>query len=158
TFGLETVSLRYFNVFGPRQDPESRYAAVIPKFIISVFKGEPLEVHGDGKQTRDFSYVDNVVRANILAAKAGDPEKISGEVFNVACGSNYSIMDIAEAIAKVTGKKPEYKFTPSRKGDVRHTLADISKAKRHLGYDVSVDFSEGMKRTIEYFRKVSSAI
>jgi UDP-glucose 4-epimerase len=147
-YGLETVSLRYFNVFGPRQDPMSAYAAVIPKFISLALENKPLEIHGDGLQSRDFSYIDNVVSANMLAMKAKDS---SGGVFNIACGEKYTILDIAETIGKAINKKPEYKYFPARVGDVKHTLADISKAKKNIGYKVKVNFSEGMQRTIESF-------
>lgn len=149
-FNLETVSLRYFNVFGPRQDPESQYSAVIPKFIFSAMNDQPLEIHGDGLQSRDFSYVENIVEANILALEA---KNISGEVFNIACNKNYTVIEIAEEIRKIMNKKIEKKFMPARPGDVRHTLADISKAEKLLNYKVKVDFEEGMKRTVEYFIK-----
>jgi len=152
TFGLETVSLRYFNVFGPRQDPKSQYAAVIPKFIDSAIRGEELEVHGDGKQSRDFSYVENVVKANILSCEA---KNISGEVFNIACGENHTVLDIANTIGKILKKEVKIRHTSPRAGDVRHTLADISKAKKFLGYKVYVDFKEGMKRTVEYFLRTN---
>lgn len=149
-FGLETVSLRYFNVFGPRQDPMSEYAAVIPKFIITVLEDKPLEIHGDGLQSRDFSYIDNVVSANLLAMKA---KKVSGSAFNVACGEKYTILDIGKTIGEITGKKIRYKHYPARAGDVRHTLADISRTKKYLGYKTLVNFKEGMRRTVEYFLK-----
>ena len=152
TFGLETVSLRYFNVFGPRQDPKSQYAAVIPKFIDSAIRGEELEVHGDGKQSRDFSYVENVVKANILSCEA---KNISGEVFNIACGENHTVLDIANTIGKILKKEVKIRHISPRAGDVRHTLADISKAKKFLGYKVYVDFQEGMKRTVEYFLRTN---
>ena len=152
TFGLETVSLRYFNVFGPRQDPKSQYAAVIPKFIDSAIRGEELEVHGDGKQSRDFSYVENVVKANILSCEA---KNISGEVFNIACGENHTVLDIANTIGKILKKEVKIRHISPRAGDVRHTLADISKAKKFLGYKVYVDFKEGMKRTVEYFLRTN---
>lgn len=150
TFGLETVSLRYFNVFGIRQNPFSKYAAVVPLFINWANKKEPLIVHGDGKQSRDFTYIDNVVDATI---KACFVEEAKGEVFNVACGKNYTVLDVAKEIADVLGVKINYKFTEPRPGDVRHTLADIKKAKDILGYEVKVDFKEGIKKTVDWFKR-----
>ncbi len=148
TFGLETVSLRYFNVFGPRQSPESKYAAVVPIFIKQAMENKPLTVHGDGKQSRDFTYVKNVVNANLLAAEA---ENVSGEVFNIACNNRYSVLDVAREILENTGKEVPFEYQPPRAGDVRHTQADISKAEKLLGYRVEVDFKEGMKKTVESF-------
>ena len=149
-YGLETISLRYFNVFGPRQDPASEYAAVVPKFIELALKGKTLEIHSDGLQSRDFSYIDNVVSANLLAVKS---KKGIGEVFNIACGEKWTILDIAETIGRIIDKKLKYHHTPLRKGDVRHTLADISKAKKMLGYKPITNFEEGMRKTVEYFLK-----
>ena len=147
-YGLETVSLRYFNVFGPRQNPESKYSAVIPRFLAQALAGEPLEVHGDGEQSRDFTYIDNVVEANLLAMKTAD---VSGQVFNVACGTRHSLLAIADAIAAFLGRRLERAHVPPRAGDVRHTLADIGKAERLLGFRPAVDFANGMRRTCEYF-------
>jgi len=149
-YGLETISLRYFNVFGPRQDPASEYAAVVPKFIELALKGKTLEIHSDGLQSRDFSYIDNVVSANLLAVKS---KKGIGEVFNIACGEKWTILDIAETIGRIIDKKLKYHHTQTRKGDVRHTLADISKAKKMLGYKPITNFEEGMRKTVEYFLK-----
>jgi len=148
-YGLETVCLRYFNVFGPKQALESQYAVVIPKFIISALKDEPLEIHGDGLQSRDFSYIENVVSANLLAMNS---KNAAGKVFNIACNKRYTILDVANTIGKILNKKLKYIHTAPRIGDVRHTLADISQAKKYLGYKVIVGFEEGMKRTIEYMR------
>lgn len=149
-YGIETVCLRYFNVFGPRQDITSEYAAVIPKFIDAYLKGKPLDIYGDGLQSRDFSYIDNVVDATLLCVE----KPLSGcEVFNVGCGKSYTILELADMIGKILNKKVEYKFKSPRSGDVRHTLSDISKAKRLLGYEVKVDFMEGLKRTIDHFSK-----
>lgn len=148
-YELETVCLRYFNVFGPRQDPESQYAAVIPRFILLALQGKRLEVHGDGLQSRDFTYVSNVVEANFLAAKAAG---VNGEVINIACGQRYTVLDIANAVAKIMGKELEHYYTEPRRGDVRHTLADISKAQRLLGYEIQVGFEAGLEKTIEYFK------
>ena len=152
-YGVETVGLRYFNVFGPRQDPASEYAAVIPKFILWALRGEPLEVHGDGEQSRDFTYIDNVVDANLRAAAASD---VGGEVFNVGCGERTSLLEIAARLENILGPPVERRHTPSRAGDVAHTLADISKAKRLLGYTPLVGFDEGLTRTVDYFRSVAS--
>jgi UDP-glucose 4-epimerase len=148
-YGIATVGLRYFNVFGPRQDPKSEYAAVIPRFILWGLRGEPLEVHGDGRQSRDFTYVDNVVDANLLAARATD---VGGEVFNVGCGDRISLLAIIEKLERILGKKLTRNHKPSRAGDVPHTLADVSKGKRLLGYEPGVDFDAGFRRTIEYFK------
>jgi UDP-glucose 4-epimerase len=147
-YGVETVSLRYFNVFGPRQNPESKYSAVIPRFLELALQGLPLEVHGDGEQSRDFTYIDNVVHGNLLAM---DAPGVSGETFNVACGTHHSLLAIADAIGDFLGRQPARRHLASRAGDVRHTLADISKAERLLGYRPRVDFADGMRRTCEYF-------
>jgi UDP-glucose 4-epimerase len=150
-YGLETVSMRYFNVFGPRQDPESKYAAVIPRFIVAALNGEAAEVHGDGLQSRDFTYIDNVVSANLLAAQAPG---IAGEPFNIACGERYSLLDVLDAVEKGLGRPVKRHHEEARAGDVKHTLADISKAKELLGYEPLVNFSDGMVRTVEWFRSV----
>jgi UDP-N-acetylglucosamine/UDP-N-acetyl-alpha-D-glucosaminouronate 4-epimerase len=148
-YQVETVGLRYFNVFGPRQDPASEYAAVIPRFILWALRGEPLEVHGDGTQSRDFTYIDNVVEANLLAARAAG---VGGEAFNVGCGERVSLLAIIETLERMLGRTLTRRHTPSRAGDVPHTLADIGKAKRLLGYQALVSFAEGFRRTVEYFR------
>src|SRR5438552_2393283 len=148
-FGVETVGLRYFNVFGPRQDPKSEYAAVIPRFILWALQRAPLEVHGDGTQSRDFTYIDNVVEANLLA---GSVPGAPGEVFNVGCGVRVSLLEIITRLEAILGRRLERRHTPSRAGDVLHTLADVSKAKRLLGYSPLVDFDEGFRRTVEYFK------
>jgi nucleoside-diphosphate-sugar epimerase len=149
-YGLETVSLRYFNVFGPRQNPESIYSAVIPRFLEQALKREPLEVHGDGLQSRDFTYIDNVVQGNLRAMEA-PAAGVSGEVFNIACNTRHSLIDIADEIGRFLGRTLERKHVAARAGDVKHTLADISKAERLLGYKPTVDFAEGMHRTCTYF-------
>jgi UDP-glucose 4-epimerase len=149
-YGLDTISLRYFNVFGPRQDPYSQYAAVVPRFILLALKNEPLEIHGDGRQSRDFTYVKNVAKANI---KAMEVKSGGGKVYNIACGEKHSVLDIAETIGKILNKKVRYKFTPPRRGDVRHTLADISLARRELRYEPEVGFYDGMVETVKYFCK-----
>ena len=147
-YGLETASLRYFNVFGPRQSLENQYAVVIPKFITCMLKDENPPIHGDGKQTRDFTYVENVVQANIKAATAPD---IKCEVFNIACGKNYSVFDIVKYVNKILKKDIKPKFTPLRPGDVKDTLADIGKARKLIKFDPKIGFEEGIVKTIEYF-------
>ena len=148
-YGVQTVGLRYFNVFGPRQDPASEYAAVIPKFTLWGLKGEVLEVHGDGTQSRDFTYIDNVVEANLLAARARDA---GGQVFNVGCGQRVSLLEIIAKLEVILGRPLARRHTAGRQGDVSHTLADVSKAKRVLGYVPVVDFDDGLRRTVEHFR------
>ena len=147
-YGLETVGLRYFNVFGPKQDPASEYAAVIPKFILNALSGLPVEIHGDGLQSRDFTYVSHVVQANLLAAKAPG---VAGEVFNVGCGETHTVMDIVLFLSKFFGREIKWHKTPPRKGDVQRTQADIAKAKRLLGYEVEVEFPVGLARTVKHF-------
>jgi nucleoside-diphosphate-sugar epimerase len=150
-YGVETVCLRYFNIFGPRQNPFSAYGAAIPKFITAVLRGERPIVFGDGRQSRDFTYVDNAVSANLLAASA--PKKqVSGEVFNVACGRNATLLDVIARVNRLLGTTIAPKFAPPRPGDVRHSKADISKAKRLLGYRVSVPLAEGLERTVAWLR------
>ncbi len=149
-FGLETVGLRYFNVFGPRQDPKSEYAAVIPRFILWALRNEPLQVHGDGEQSRDFTYIDNVVSANLLAARA-PARQVAGKSYNVGCGSRTSLLEIAELLERWIGRRLRRKHSPSRVGDVRHTLADIGAAKRDMGYEPLVDFETGLRRTLDFF-------
>jgi nucleoside-diphosphate-sugar epimerase len=148
-YGLETVSLRYFNVYGPRQDPASEYAAVIPKFIALALEGKPLEVHGDGHQSRDFTYVDDAVQATLLAATA--PE-VGGAVLNVGAGSTHSVLDLVRTLEAILGRHLEVRHTPPRPGDVRITLADIASARRRLGYEPRVPLEEGLRRTVAFVR------
>lgn len=150
-YGLETVSLRYFNVFGPGQDPRSQYAAVIPNFIAAVLEDRPPIVHGDGEQSRDFTYVDNAVEANLLAA---DAEGAAGQAFNVACGERTSLNEIVAQLAALTGREIEPVNTDARPGDVRHSLADIDSARTILGYDPTVTFEEGLRRTYAEYREL----
>lgn len=147
-YGLQTVCLRYFNVFGPRQRPDAAYAAVIPLFMRGALDSRAVTVFGDGKQSRDFTFVENVVRANLLASQA---EEVSGRVFNVACGERYSLLDIIEAIEAASGRHLPREHLEPRVGDVRHSEADISAARDALGYEVAVDFREGMARTWKVF-------
>jgi UDP-glucose 4-epimerase len=143
-YDLETVCLRYFNVFGPRQRPDSAYAAVIPLFMKWALAGEPLVVYGDGHQSRDFTYVSNVVRANLLAATAPN---VSGGVFNIACGTRYSLLDIVRSLEKAVGRSLRVNHQAARAGDVRHSEADVALARAALGYQVEVAFDEGLART-----------
>jgi len=148
TMDLETVSLRYFNVFGPRQNPESKYSAVIPAFIDMLMKGQPCTIDGDGKQSRDFTFVTNVVDANLAACEAPG---VSAMFFNVACGEDYSVIDVAEGIKKILGKTIESTYGPRRPGDVMRTFADISQLRNVLKVEPRVDFYEGLKRTVDWF-------
>jgi nucleoside-diphosphate-sugar epimerase len=143
-YDIETVALRYFNIFGPHQDPGGNYAAVIPKFIGLMLAGERPVIYGDGNQSRDFTYIDNAVQANILAAE----RDVSGEVFNVACGGRRTINELVETLNEKLGTELDPIYDDPRPGDVRHSNADISKAKTKLGYDPSVDFEDGVERTI----------
>jgi UDP-glucose 4-epimerase len=148
-FGLETISLRYFNVFGPNQDPTSQYAAAIPAFVTSILKGKSPTIYGDGQQSRDFTYVDNVVEANLLAARI---KKAKGEVVNIACGEAITVNEIIKMINEIVGKSVKPIYVPSRPGDVKHSLADITAAKKLLGFKPVVPFKEGLKKAIEWYR------
>lgn len=156
-YGLATLSLRYFNVFGPRQDPKSQYAAVIPAFVTRMLRGERPIVFGDGEQSRDFCYIDNVVDANLLAGGVlegpGGPAKIAGEVVNIACGQRTSLNQMIAMINAELGTNIEPEYREKRRGDVRDSLADISEAKRVIGYDPKIQFTEGLKRTIAWYRE-----
>lgn len=147
-YGLKTVSLRYFNVFGPRQDPNSQYAAVIPLFITRILKKEPPIIYGDGTQTRDFTFVKDVVRANLLAA-----ESRAEGVFNIACGRQITLNDLADQIMKVVGIKMDKVYESPRTGDIKDSLADISSAREKLGYDPKFDLNSGLRETIKWFQK-----
>ncbi len=148
-YGLPTVSLRYFNVFGPRQDPRSEYAAVIPKFITAMSRGERPTIFGDGEQTRDFCYVDNAVEANLLSCRAGG--RALGLAYNVACGRRVSLLDLVGLINGILGSSIEPIHAAARPGDVRHSLADVSAARERLGYEVKVDLEAGLRRTVGWF-------
>ena len=149
---LETVGLRYFNVFGPRQHPTSPYAAVIPKFIRAILAGEQPTIYGDGKQSRDFTNVDNVVSANLLACTA-PAEKVVGGVFNVAAGKNFSVNDLYAMLQELTGFRRGALYAAPRSGDVRDSLADISRAEKAMGYKTLVEFEEGLRRTVEWYKR-----
>lgn len=149
-YGIETVSLRYFNVFGPRQDPSSQYAAVIPNFITSALTGTRPVVYGDGEQTRDFCYIDNTVNANLLAASS--PKKLTGQVVNIACGERISLNQLLATIGEVVGTKMEPEYRPGRAGDVRDSLASIDAARELLGYEPKVLVKEGLAKTIAAFK------
>jgi UDP-glucose 4-epimerase len=149
TYGLEYVGLRYFNVFGPRQDPKSQYAAVIPKFITAYMRDEAPTVYGDGKQSRDFAYIDNVVQANLKACTAKDAP---GKIFNIACGERIDLLAVLDLLTEIFGKRVEPRFDPSRPGDVKHSLADIDLARTILGYEPEVRFSDGLRRTVEWYK------
>lgn len=150
-YGLKTVGLRYFNVFGKRQDPNGAYAAVIPKFIKQLMSGETPLINGDGKQSRDFTYIKNVVQANLKAALA--PDDAGGEAFNIACGGREYLIDVYYAIAKALGVEREPAFGPDRAGDIKHSNADISKAGKMLGYEPEYDFERGLKEAIEWYKE-----
>jgi len=147
-FGLETVVLRYFNVFGPRQDPASEYAAVIPRFISRLVRGEPPIIYGDGEQSRDFSYVDNVVEGNLLALEV---RQAQGEVYNIACGEATTVNQLARLLGEIMNVQRKPRFEEARPGDIRHSQADIGRARRLLGYRVKVGIRAGLERTVDYF-------
>ncbi len=149
-YGLETVSLRYFNIFGPNQDPASQYAAAIPAFVTAILKDEKPTIYGDGRQSRDFTYVDNVVNANLLAAKA---EHTAGEVLNIACGTAVTVNQIIALINELLGKNIEPLYTDPRPGDVKHSLADITLASKIIGYKPTVQFKQGLQLAIDWYRE-----
>ena len=150
-YGLDTYGLRYFNVFGRRQNPEGAYAAVLPKFIKQLLNDEQPTINGDGKQSRDFTYIENVIEANLKACKASS--EVAGEAFNVAYGGREYLIDVYHSLCKALGKDIEPIFGPDRKGDIKHSNADISKAKEMLGYNPSWSFERGIKAAIEWYRE-----
>ncbi len=150
-YGLETVALRYFNVFGPRQDPTSPYSAVIPLFMTAMINDKPPTIFGDGLQSRDFTYIDNVVHGNLLAC-AAPRERVAGQMMNLACGDNITLLELANALNKLLGKSIEPTFAPPRPGDVKHSRADISKAGRLLGYEPVVTFEDGLAKTLAWLQ------
>jgi UDP-glucose 4-epimerase len=153
-YGMETVILRYFNVFGPYQDPTSEYSGVLAKFTLKMLSGETPTIFGDGEQSRDFTYIDNVVHGNLLAA-AAPAERVSGGVFNVATGTRISLNQTVEILKAATGYSGEVKYAPERGGDVKHSLAGIQRAKESLGYEPVVHFREGLERTVAWYRSIA---
>jgi UDP-glucose 4-epimerase len=153
-YGLETVSLRYFNIFGPRQDPSSPYSGVLAKFATQMLHGEQPTIFGDGSQSRDFTYIDNAVESNLLAARA-PAEKVAGQVFNVATGTRFDLNETCKLLAKLTCYRGEPKYGPEREGDIQHSLADITRAEQALGYKPKVAFEEGLRRTVEWYKSSS---
>lgn len=151
-YGLETVSLRYFNVFGPRQDPNSMYAAVIPRFITALLRNEPPTIFGDGEQTRDFTYVGNVIAANLLAANA-PAERVAGEVFNLAAGGQTSLNTLVRMLQEITGHHVSPIYEAPRPGDIKHSRADISRAEKRMGYHPAISLMEGLRLTVEWYRQ-----
>jgi UDP-glucose 4-epimerase len=150
-YGLETVCLRYFNIFGPRQDPTSPYSGVLAKFITQMLAGEQPTIFGDGTQSRDFTYIDNTVQANLLAAKAPSAQA-AGQVFNVATGERFDLNQTFQLLKKIIGYQGDIKYAPERAGDVKHSLADLSRTEKHLGYKPKVNFEEGLRRTVDWYR------
>jgi len=149
-YGLETVTLRYFNVFGPRQDPLSQYAAVIPRFIAAGLSGVEMTIYGDGEQSRDFTYIDNVIEANILAMRSASA---AGQVFNAACGERITVNRLVEELGAILGTEVAARHVAPRAGEVQHSLADLSRAAEQLGYKPTVPFAEGLARAVAYFRE-----
>jgi UDP-glucose 4-epimerase len=154
-YGLQTLSMRFFNVFGPRQDPTSQYAAAIPAFVTAILRDQPPTIFGDGEQTRDFTYIENVVRASFLAAEARETR---GEVINVACGEHVSVNMIVAEINRLLGKNIQSKYDPPRPADIKHSWADISLASRVIGYEPAVLFAEGLRRAIDWYAQDLSEI
>lgn len=154
-YGLETVTLRYFNVFGPYQDPASQYSGVLARFIPMMLRGEAPTIHGDGEQSRDFTYIRNVVEANLLAASAPS-QKVAGQVFNVATAQAITLNDTVKCLRRITAYQGPVHYGPERQGDVRHSLADISAATQALGYEPGVLFEEGLRRTVEWYANALS--
>jgi UDP-glucose 4-epimerase len=150
-YGLEAVCLRYFNIFGPRQDPSSPYSGVLAKFITQMLAGEQPTIFGDGEQSRDFTYIDNAVDANLLACEA-PAAQVAGQVINIATGRRVSLNETFSAVQKLTGYSGKPKYSPEREGDIKHSLADISRAKKSLGYAPKVNFEEGLRRTVAWYR------
>ena len=150
SYGLETIILRYFNVFGPYQNSHSQYAAVIPKFITAALSGQPVVIFGDGQQSRDFTFVDNVVEANLAAIDA--PKEALGKAFNIACGESFSLLELLGILEGILGRKIKRLFKEPQPGDVKHSRADISRAKKLLGYQPKIRFREGLQKTVEWFK------
>lgn len=156
-YGLETVSLRYFNIFGPRQDPSSQYSGVLARFIGQMLAGETCTIFGDGEQTRDFTYIDNAVSANLLAC-AASAQKVNGKTFNVATGSRFSLNETFKILKKIIGYTGEPRYADPRAGDVKHSLADISRTREAMGYEPAVGFEEGLRRTVEWYKRTATGV
>jgi UDP-glucose 4-epimerase len=152
TYGLETVCLRYFNIFGPRQDPGSPYSAVIPRFLTAILAGKRPTIYGDGGQSRDFAFVGNVVQANLLAA---DATGVSGQVFNIASGRSTTLLELIAVLNRLLGTNVQPRHEPPRPGDIRDSLADITEARKLLGYEPAIDLEEGLRRSIPYYRQLA---
>jgi len=155
-YGLETVSLRYFNVFGPYQDPMSMYSGVLAIFISRMLAGEQPTINGDGEQSRDFTFIENVVNGNLLACHA-PADAAAGKIFNIACNRRVTLNEIYSLLQEIAGYKGAAKYGPERAGDIKHSLADIALAKKHLGYSPTTDLEEGLKRTVAWYRERSMA-
>ena len=153
-YGLDTVCLRYFNVFGPRQDPASDYAAVIPIFVTRLLAGVTPTIYGDGEQSRDFTCIENVVEANLKACEGAAKQ---GAVVNIACGSRYTLNELFTNICDLLGIAAQPRYAPARAGDVKHSMADITQARKLLGWEPRVDFASGLRRTVEWYRSTVSA-
>jgi nucleoside-diphosphate-sugar epimerase len=151
-YGLETVCLRYFNIFGPRQTPDSPYSGVMARFILQMLRGETPLIHGDGGQGRDFTYIDNAVSANLLALQA-ETSEVAGRVFNVACGEKHTLLKTYGILARLLEFQGQPQFGPAREGDIRESLADISAAQKAFGYEPSIGFEEGLARTVAWYRQ-----
>jgi UDP-glucose 4-epimerase len=156
-YGLETVCLRYFNIFGPRQDPSSPYSGVLAKFSMEMLRGEQPTIFGDGETSRDFTYIDNAVSANLLACSAPASE-CAGRVFNCATGRRITLNETFAALKPLTGYKGEVKYAPERAGDIKHSLADVTLAQKHLGYKVLVNFEDGLRRTVEWYKSQTQPV
>ena len=152
-YGLETASLRYFNVFGPRQNPISEYAGVIPRFMAALLSGTKPSIYGDGEQSRDFTYVENVVNANLSACKAS---AVAGESINIACSQRYTLNQLWSNLLRLSGRKVDPVYTDPKPGDIRHSLGDIEKARKLLGYQVKTGFEEGLSKTLDWYSKMNS--
>src|SRR6058998_3991296 len=155
-YGLETVCLRYFNIFGPRQDPDSPYSGVLAKFITQMLKGQQPTIFGDGTQSRDFTYVDNAVEANLLACRA-PASQVAGGVFNIASGHRADLNQTFRLLKTLIGYTGDVRYAPERAGDVKHSLADITRAEKYLGYKPKIEFEDGLSRTIEWYRSQEKA-
>jgi UDP-glucose 4-epimerase len=154
-YGLETVTLRYFNVFGPHQDPSSQYSGVLAKFSLGMLEGRTPVIFGDGSQSRDFTFIENVVNANLLAM-AAPAEKVSGHVFNIATEQRITLNDAVQSLRELTGYSGPVEYAPARNGDIAHSLADISRARAALGYKPTINFHEGLRRTLLWYRGLAA--